>query len=289
MFDYQYYKNFQLDIPLVNCYHELDCIKQYNKDPYLSNNSWNEIVLRYQWKEFYKKEIELWKNKNIQFELIANRVKYIGKGFGQISIREILRGFKISGIYIGNSFHSPLWIKGFIEEYGVSSIYDPCGGWGHRLIGVQCAKNKSKYIYNDINTVSVANIRQMINELEFENCSVYNFPAEEFTPNEDYECVFTCPPYWNTEKYSDNGAENLSYQEFLLWWDKVIKCSIKPGVKYFVYIMNHKLTEDMNKVCLDNGLKLIEQKQLGKMFNHFQRKDNKYDKYEVMNIFQTSF
>lgn len=286
MYDWKYYKNLQIDIPLSVCKNELNQIKKYNGNHYLTTNNKNETVLHYQWQEFYKKELELWNNKDIQFKLISNRVKYIQKGYGQISAREILRGFKISGLYVGNSFHSSLWIKGFIEDYNVQSIYDPCGGWGHRLIGSVCSKKPPLYIYNDINTSIIKNIYKMVEELQFDNIKIYNNDAEFFIPNEDYECVFTCPPYWNIEKYCDNGAENLSYKDFLEWWNNVIKYSVKKSTKYFVYIINNKLSEDMNKICINNNLELLEQKELGNKFNHFQRHNNSYKKREIMNIFK---
>ncbi len=33
-----------------------------------------------------------------------------------------------------------------------------------------------------------------------------------------FDAVITCPPYGNLEIYSDKGAENLSDENFILWW-----------------------------------------------------------------------
>jgi hypothetical protein len=51
---------------------------------YSSGNFWNEIVLNFQWREFYKHELNMWKeNKMIKglplrSYIYANRMKYIG-------------------------------------------------------------------------------------------------------------------------------------------------------------------------------------------------------------------
>lgn len=107
---------------------------------------YSKCILYFQWKEFYKNELTLWNNNenNIQEKLFNNRLKYINKSKYKLSNLEILRGLKISGLCNNMFSHfSPLWLKAFIEQNNIKSIYDPCGGWGHRLI----ATNKIKYIY----------------------------------------------------------------------------------------------------------------------------------------------
>lgn len=284
MFDAKYYNSLDLDISNEEVLKEINSIKSYNKNPYYSGNRWNKTILKYQWKEFYKNEIELWKKPEIRRKLFKNRFQYIKKSFGQISRKELLSGFKISGIYVGYSFHSPLWIKGFIEEYNINSIYDPCGGWGHRLLGSYCSG--INYIYNDINSEVVENIIKMNKDLNY-NCKIYNNDASLFTPEDDYECVFTCPPYWKKEIYTSKGAENLSYNDFLVWWDKLINSSLKSSVKYFAYIISNDLMNDMNKVCMKNGLELVEIKQLNNdsNYNHFERKQGS-NKSEALVIFK---
>ena len=266
---------------------ELSCFISKNGD-YNSQPNKNKIILHYQWREFYKKELELWNenrfyhNLPLQSWIYLNRKKYINKDAINLTDLEILRAFKISGIYIGNSQFSPFWIKKFIEEYNIKSVYDPTGGWGHRILG----SYNIDYIYNDINKNTYNNCIKMVNELDIPNTVLYNNDSSKFTPNEDYECVFTCPPYWNKEKYSDRGAENLNYNNFLIWWDQTIKCSLKNNVKYFAYVISNDLKEDMNKVCILNKLQFIEEKQLSNNYNHFQRNSINIKKGETIQIFK---
>jgi hypothetical protein len=265
---------------------------------YACNAYFNRNVLNFQQKEFYKTELALWEANDIYKDglhlrdwLYKNRCKYIGgeknpelrkqlnenydidlmREWGETYLKpsEILRGFKISGIHMGYSHFSPLWIKAFIEEYNIKSIYDPCGGWGHRLLGAA----KIDYIYNDINAQACLNIVNMINRYRMNNKMIHTQDAAAFTPPQSYEAVFTCPPYWNTEIYTENGSENLTYDEYIEWWGNVIDHSIKPGVKYFAYVINKKYSDITSKPLLDRGYKLIKSESVGlaNNLNHFQR------------------
>ena len=64
---------------------------------------------------------------------------------GHESTHVLLRGFKISGIHYGYSHFNPLIIKKFLEDTNAKICYDPCGGWGHRILG---SMNIDKYIEN---------------------------------------------------------------------------------------------------------------------------------------------
>ena len=162
-------RNLELNITEQKIQREFEIIQNGKEDGYSTLSNWNEIVLYFQWKEFYKKEIQLW-NENkmyhglpLQSWIYLNRKKYINKDATNLTDREILRAFKITGIHIGNSFHSPFYIQQFINDYSIKSIYDCTGGWGHRLLG---AYNIS-YIYNDINPIININCRKI--------CDYFNY------------------------------------------------------------------------------------------------------------------
>lgn len=227
---------------------------------YKTSYSWNEIVLYFQWKEFYKKEIELW-NENkmyhglpLQSWIYLNRLKYIHKGAQELTDREILRAFKISGIHIGNSFHSPFYIQQFIKDYDIKSILDPCGGWGHRILGA----SNITYIYNDINPITCNNCKRMCDYFRLDNKYFYNEDSQHLSVKENYDAVFTCPPYFDKEIYSEHGIENKSYEQFLTWWENTIIQSLKGNPKYFAFIINHIYKTDMENICLKYMNKIDE-------------------------------
>lgn len=283
MYPVKYYNELKLDISLDECKKEIQSLKEYSKPYFETGYHWNKCVLKYQWTEFYKNEIKLWNNIDIRTKLIKNRLKYIKKGYGQISHKEILRGFKISGIYVGYSHHSPLWIKGFSELTNSKFIYDPCGGWGHRMLGANITG--IHYIYNDINKNVCNNVKKMSNELGFKNMIIYNKDSSLFNPTENYDSVFTCPPYWNTEIYSDYGIENKSYKEYLIWWENVIK-QVYIKAKHIGLVISSKYSDDLSNIIQKYGYSISYIFNLGsnKHISHM-NKNNKKQK-ELLIIFE---
>lgn len=283
-------RNLEIKITEEKIKKEFEIIKNGKTNGYSTLYNWNEIILYFQWKEFYKKELELW-NKNqvyhglpLQSWIYLNRMKYINKNATSLTDREILRAFKITGVHIGNSFHSPFYIQQFIEDYNITSIYDCCGGWGHRLLGAY----NIKYIYNDINPVTVFNIHKMVDYFNLSHKYIYNEDSAYFTPEEEYQAVFTCPPYFNIEKYSEQGAENLCYNDFLHWWKNTVisSCMNKTTCKYFAFIINHTHKEDMENICINLGLNKLQEIILGKQNYSHLNYTNKKSKAELLLIFK---
>ena len=245
----------------------------------------NKIIKKFQ-VHFYRKERELWNHPKIREKLITNREKYKFKNKEELTNQEILQGFKISGAFIGYSFFSPLWIKAFIEKYNIQSIYDPCMGWGHRLLGAK----DILYIGNDICPETYQGNKAISEYFSLENKYFYNFPAEEFVPNHEYDAVFTCPPYFNTEIYEGEETSTIKYPNYddwiNKWWRKVIQSSLIRNPKYFAFVINNKYKEDMKSICIQEGLTLIEEIPVGKnSLNHFQRKSSNIFKGEFLLIF----
>ncbi len=251
----------------------------------------NKIIKHFQCNEFYKRERELWKNNHIYRNrpirdwLFENREKYIGKKKGDITTNELLAGFKIAGVLKGHSHFNVFWIKEFITEYKPTSIYDPCCGWGHRLLGA--AACNISYIGNDINQKTIDNNKKIAEFIGSDAVLTCN-DAANYTPDGGYDTIFTCPPYWNDEIYTDIGAERKrNLHDFLSWWNDLVIASLKPGVKLFVYVISTKYKAEMNQVLLNNGLKFVEEKLLGstKVGSHFSRKRNMLQTQEYMCIF----
>jgi len=245
---------------------------------------YNKIVLSHQ-PHYYEIENKLWaeNQNNIRDRLLNNRLRYIGKNEYQINDKEILRGFKIAGYYIGFTHFNPLWIKYFIEKYNISSIYDPTAGWGHRLLGSQ----NIKYIGNDWDVRTYNGLCSITKDFNLKNAIIYNNDCSVFTPNEDYEAVFTCPPYCNAEIYNNKTFNDND--DYKCWWDKTIKCSFKPNTKYFAYVINHIYKQLLHDVCIENNLILIEETILGRKLNHFQLSSTKVIKNEYMCIFKKNY
>lgn len=180
--------------------------------PYVSRK--NEIVKYFQQDTFFKTEKEMWKNdQSKRNRLIRNRMRYLDKEEFELTVDDILTGFKKSGIHYGYSHFNPLWFKWFITEYGIQNCYDPCGGWGHRLLG---GLNLEKYIYNDFSPSTKANVDRIIDHFKVGNAVTYCNDASTFMPSEDFDAMFTCPPYFNLEKYECGSFLNrVEFDKFI--------------------------------------------------------------------------
>lgn len=203
---------FIIDIPL----NDNLLLKEYNnliktKGSLTTHWRQNNIIKYFQQDVFYKTEKELWNDNNIRNKLIENRKYYLQKD--TLTVYDILNGFKRSCIYYGYSHFNPLWFKWFIETYNIKTCYDPCGGWGHRLLG---AHNLDLYIYNDLSISTYNNVNRIIDYFNIINTITYNNDASIFIPKEPFEAMFTCPPYYNVEEYECDGFNTLDdYFDFL--------------------------------------------------------------------------
>lgn len=219
---------------------------------------------------FYENEIRLW-NENpyvlrygtLQTRLYANRYKYLGKLPYDLSDIEILRGLSISGLYRGYSVFDNTGMMDVIRRYDVKAIYDPCAGWGERLLtsgllGV-------KYQGCDINAKLFGGYDSLINHYDLQDCEIHLGNSATYDMRKhNHDCVFTCPPYESVEHYSNAGAENLSHDDFLVWWKEVVLHSISDTTRIFAYQINTRFKDDMNQILLDFGWILQEQIPVGK-------------------------
>ena len=218
---------------------------------------------------FFEREMQLLADLVVYDKLLSNRKKYLFKE--DINLKEMIRGVKISGIHNGYSHFSPLIIKKFITETKCNSIYDPCGGWGHRLLG----SGSVPYIYNDIWSKSVNGVNNMITTHSIKNKFVYNNDCTQFTPPERYDSVFTCPPYGNKEVYGVGEFTKDSYIQFI---DKMVYSSFanKQSANVVGIVICHDYLELIKSTYLHYNVQIKDIILLKKNRNHFER-DTKSD------------
>ena len=148
---------------------------------------------------------------NTRRKLIQNRCKYLNKKEWELTPNDLLTGFKKSGIYYGYSHFNPLWTNWFVHKYDIHTVYDPCGGWGHHMLGMLSC---DRIIYNDINQKVADNIRKMKDYFSIDNLDVHCSDAFSYV-SEDVDAFFMCPPYFNVEHYENDFDSIESYKEFL--------------------------------------------------------------------------
>ncbi len=162
-----------------------------------------------------------------------NYYKYIGLGS--------------AGYQYVNEFQ-PYLARNIYKKYckDGDKILNPCAGWGGRLIGLaSCMFNNIEYVETDPSKETFKGLTELKDFLKLgDNFKQYNLPFEDLKLKENYfDFVFTSPPYFDTEKYSEDEEQsyikNSNYEE---WRDN------------FLYVMIDKILFSMKKgaTCMLN-------------------------------------
>lgn len=231
----------------------------------LSWRSLSAVVKDAQRKVFYKRELELWNTNplrsgkwgTVQAFLYANRYKYLNKLPYELTDRMLLRAFRISGLHMGyTSFNSSL-MRQVIDKYKAKSVYDPCAGWGERMM--TCGKLGVKYEGCDINAELFEGYEKLAKLIDGFKPVLHNNDSANQLVTGDVDAVITCPPYKNIEVYSDNGAESLSDEEFAAWWSDVVKNCSYSNAKVFVVQTNQACRSVFMDALEEQGWQLKEE------------------------------
>lgn len=232
---------------------------------HLSWRSLSAIVKDAQRKVFYKRELELW-NENplrhgkwgtVQAFLYANRYKYLNKLPHELTDRMLLRSFRISGLHMGyTSFNSSL-MRQVIEKDNIKSVYDPCAGWGERMM--TCGKLGVSYEGCDINSELFDGYKKLYGLIDGFKPVLHNNDSANQLVTGDADAIITCPPYKNIEVYSENGAENLSDEDFAAWWSDVVKNCSYSNAKVFAVQTNQACRSVFEDALVAQGWEFKEE------------------------------
>jgi|TARA_B100000287_G_scaffold35824_1_gene33003 hypothetical protein len=115
----------------------------------------------------------------------------------------------------------PTAAKVIYETYGGDGVvWDMSTGWGGRLIGALSTSNIKKYIGTDPSTVAYEGACKIKEDFSYikKEVELHKLGSEVFKPKEKVDLCFTSPPYFDTEKYSDEDTQSyLKYPEEQKW------------------------------------------------------------------------
>lgn len=215
--------------------------------------------------EFYKNELAYWTENDPcdvnagtpRAALYINRYKYLGKLPCELTDAEILRGLSLGFFVTGYSSFDVTGMDTVFSRYGVRSVYDPCAGWGERL--VYCGSHGIRYFGCDVNPAVVDGHAKIVEHYGFDGAVTVCADSGDFDASGfSHDAVFTCPPYGDREIYTECGAENLPWAEFLGWWRRVVEHGVSSMTRVFAYQVDQKHKEEMNAVLRDAGWQLSE-------------------------------
>lgn len=153
--------------------------------------------------------LKAWHSEDIMSRVIANRLKYLKTNV--LSPNNLLTGLSVTKLAPKVSIFRPAIAKYLVQKYlnDFSTIFDPCAGFSGRMLGV-CSVNK-KYIGQDINSITIKEANQL---KDFLRLDAKLLVKDSLYASDDYECLFTCPPYGSKENWCQE-IEELSADEWI--------------------------------------------------------------------------
>lgn len=167
--------------------------------------------------------------------------------FDRISSADIRTAIGIRK-YIASQF-KPACAKTIYDLFNAKRVYDPSSGWGDRVCGFMASANTEFYCSTDPNTRLYPGYKAEVKRYKGDKkIKMYCHGSElEGGMRKKYghkvDTVFTSPPYFNAEQYSeDEGQSFRQYNEIEAWlegflfptidnaWDALISKGKRGGI-----------------------------------------------------------
>ena len=165
---------------------------------------------------------ELWSDDVKLRKLIEKTVSWCIKHEGARLAENRVR--QLAKVYLAKQAPSnfrPTVAKSLYERFGNNgAVYDPCAGCGGRLMGF-LASNCTEYVGCDPSTKTYDGLLKLSADLkdEHKKVTILQCCQEDFTPEaEHFDMVFTSPPYFDCEKYSDEPTQSYIRYPVVTKW-----------------------------------------------------------------------
>ena len=159
-----------------------------------------------------------------QNEELMNKVREWGlKSMSKLWMSWIRRAVYLAGGLPNSSFYRPHFAKQIIETYKPNfegNLFDPCAGWGGRMLGTVAAG--WNYTACEPNKDTYNNLQKLIAFLDIDDrVDIRNCPVEEHKYKNEADIVLTSPPYFNLEVYDSNISQSYyRFFEYNTWKER---------------------------------------------------------------------
>lgn len=218
--------------------------------------------------------IERWNDDKILKEVIRKTWKWqLKHGNGKFTLNRLRQNFKIYGASQTVSNFRPTVAKYIYNTYGNKGVvWDMSCGWGGRLLGF-ISSNCKTYIGTEPSTKTWHGLFKMSLDLrnEYQDIKIHKKGSEVFRPLKcEVDLCFTSPPYFDTEKYSDEKTQSyIKYPSEKKWIDGFLTKTIENcayALKQDGYMIlniantpKHKTIESETiRISEENGLHLVD-------------------------------
>jgi hypothetical protein len=220
--------------------------------------------------------LKLWTRENITkaFKSLDKPNRTVNSNFS-----EFKRAIKFNPVTI----YSPIMTKSIVKALDCKTVFDPCIGWGGRMIGTTCLGENYHYTGCEPFTKTFNGLEGMVKDLDIgDQVTLYNRGVEtvlEELDDQKFDMCLTSPPYFDLEVYSHEPTQSIKkYETYEEWIDNFIKPIIEYicthvekyscwSVKNIKTKEKYGLLDDVIRIHSEHGWKLDREYSIKKNTN----------------------
>jgi len=146
----------------------------------------------------------VWKDERFRLTLLNGLWSLKFKKVGMSELAYLI----LSKKYVASQF-KPAVAKCLYQSFGAKRVLDFSAGWGDRLAGFCATLGTEYYLGVDPNTSLHKNYKAQIEAYNVhKKIEMINKPAEDVTLDQKFDFIFTSPPYFDLERYSDDEMQS---------------------------------------------------------------------------------
>jgi len=199
-------------------------------------------------------------------------------------------------VYMASGMHNPSFYRPHLAKQIIFStnklngtLFDPCAGWGGRMLGTVAAG--WNYVGCEPNTTTYNHLLEIVEFLGISDyVTLHNIPYEDLDLSTvgEVDIILTSPPYFNLESYtSDKNQSYLKFADYDTWlndWfldmvSKNISILAEDGLSCY-NIMDGLCENIVEKTTQQHqalGLVLVDQLGIDSPFKNYKKKLTKQD------------
>lgn len=139
---------------------------------------------------------------------------------GRVSYNRVRQSVKAyCGHHVSN--FRPVAARDLFVQYGLrGTVFDPCGGWGGRMVGA-IAAGCERYVCYDASRKTAHGLLAVAQDALAPQCHVHFGAVEDADVPEGFaDIAFTSPPYFDAERYSSDAEQSwVRYRTYAEWRD----------------------------------------------------------------------
>lgn len=151
-------------------------------------------------------------------------------------LSELKRGIYFNYGLPKSTMFRPQIAKLLTTRIGASRVFDPCAGWGGRMLGV--VASGAEYVAFEPNTETFTNLIRLAeflgitNRVRIINDSALNIDDYQLGK---FDMILTSPPYFNLEVYSDESTQSI---HGINSYDEWVSLFLKPLILKSIGVLN---------------------------------------------------